>query len=40
LPCAEYCSAVTLAVCPSSVITGVFDSEGMSHILMSASADL
>lgn len=33
LPFAEYARAVTLAVCPSSVATGLAFSEGMSHIL-------
>ena len=33
-PLAEYARAVTLAVCPSSVATGVLLNEGMSHILL------
>ena len=33
LPFAEYAKAVTLAVCPSRVATGVLLSDGMSHIL-------
>ena len=33
LPFAEYARAVTFAVCPSSVATGLAFNDGMSHIL-------